>query len=635
MVRYFIGTLLLFAIGSVWAQPADTLVLPEFETTELRFRQLQDYLPAVTGDSAAMEFYREGSVVNLLQYTFPVIVRSNGPSASVTISNRGLAAAHTAVFWNGININAPTTGLADFSLIPAAFVDHIALSLGGSSAVMGSGLIGGGIHLNYRQPDNETLNISISQSMSTIGNAETAVRAAVAGENWRSKTNIVWHRGLNKYRFYNNAKKDAPEEIRSGNDFTQYGFTQRLSRNIGVHNLSIDLWALETERQIPPGLTAANQQEEQSDRNLKAVIQADLDFRRIKSRLQLGVLHDELQYRNKHENNSDIGSSTILLNADFTAVLSRYLQLNFGTNNQIQQAAVANFYTQTEQILTNSVYAGSHFTSRNNNLELNLMLRYDAYSEYSNAFSPSFAVSYQTFKWLKWKLSATRNYRIPGFNDRFWFPGGNPDLIPEDAYQLGFGPEFKVIARKYISLGVAVNGFYNLIDNWIQWIPQGIYWGAVSYKSVRTTGANINSHFRYQKNHWNLNASGAYNFTYAQNLESEFDDALNGKILPHIPLQKFSASAGFGWKGLHLFLNTSYTGNRFISTDNKREMEAFMLTNAGIGYHHSFGVLHGDVHFKVHNLTNTDYQIMPWMPMPLRYYSITLKFSFIKPHIKK
>src|SRR5690606_6663222 len=110
-------------------------------------------------------------------------------------------------------------------------------------------------------------------------------------------------------------------------------------------------------------LTAANQQEEQSDRNLKAVLQADLNFRKIKSRFQLGVLHDELQYRNKHENNSDIRSSTVLLNADFTAVLNQYLQLNFGTNNQLQQASVANFYTETEQILTNSIYAGSHFAS--------------------------------------------------------------------------------------------------------------------------------------------------------------------------------------------------------------------------------------------------------------------------------
>ncbi len=57
---------------------------------------------------------------------------------------------HTAILWNGFNIQNAMLGQTDLSLLPAVFFDEVEIEYGGSSAVWGSGAVAGSIHLNNR-----------------------------------------------------------------------------------------------------------------------------------------------------------------------------------------------------------------------------------------------------------------------------------------------------------------------------------------------------------------------------------------------------------------------------------------------------------------------------------------------------
>ena len=62
--------------------------------------------------------------------------------------------------------------------------------------------------------------------------------------------------------------------------------------------------------------------------------------------------------------------------------------------------------------------------------------------------------AYRLSDWYTLKFNASRNFRLPTFNDLYWEPGGNLDLKPEDSYQIDIGQELNL---KPITLGV--NGY--------------------------------------------------------------------------------------------------------------------------------------------------------------------------------
>ncbi|MCY0536351.1 TonB-dependent receptor plug domain-containing protein, partial [Klebsiella pneumoniae] len=64
-----------------------------------------------------------------------------------TLSFRGTSANHTALLWNGININAPTVGQTDYSTVPLLGFDEMAIQYGSAASCVGTDAIGGSILL--------------------------------------------------------------------------------------------------------------------------------------------------------------------------------------------------------------------------------------------------------------------------------------------------------------------------------------------------------------------------------------------------------------------------------------------------------------------------------------------------------
>src|SRR5258708_1949411 len=78
--------------------------------------------------------------------------KSYGNNQLSTISFRGTSASHTAVLWNGININSPTLGQTDFALLPVFLMEDIAVQYGTASSQYGTDALGGSIILSQSAP---------------------------------------------------------------------------------------------------------------------------------------------------------------------------------------------------------------------------------------------------------------------------------------------------------------------------------------------------------------------------------------------------------------------------------------------------------------------------------------------------
>lgn len=620
-----------------WSHTGDTLRLPVFEKTALRLAQTKPFVFLYQADSATLDFYRQGDISMLIGQTTPMMMRTYGPGFSASVSSRGLATAHTGLYWNDINLQSPTTGIADISLIPAAFVDHISFTAGGASSTMGSGLLGGGIHLNPQSSLEKDYNVSLNNTFTSLGNAETAATLHFANDHLVSETRVLYSYAQNRFEYVNHARRDKPLNTRENNAFEQYGLTQNLQRRFGKHKLEFSLWALETWRELPPSLTSSYDGAYQQDLNFRAQLAAHLHYGNWNARIQGAFLHDEMLFRNDMGVNSFIYSQTALINADFNGLIGDNWEWRAGSQNSFQEALAENNYVQRHPLFNAAIYAGLTHHASNRKWTQNLQLRQDFYSGYQHPFSPSYSVSFMPSSRLHWSASAGRNFRIPGFNDRFWMPGGNPDLPPEDAWSMQSGPEIHLLKRKdgKGEWTMQVLAFYNWVNNWIQWIPTGNYWGAVSYKSVVSQGINARTTYRLQLERWVLSASADYAFTDARNDDTPFNDAIRGEVLPHIPKHKANAMLTLGWKNWSFYADGSYTGSRFITPTGSRTLPAFWLVHSGLSWKGNVNRVQAIMRLRVHNLFNHDYQIMPWMPMPLRHYSASLEIRILKPKKNK
>ncbi|MDQ3048949.1 MAG: Plug domain-containing protein, partial [Bacteroidota bacterium] len=95
-----------------------------------------------TLDSLLLEKYNT-NLADILINESQIFIKSYGLGSLATTSFRGAGSSHTAVLWNGFNLQSPMNGLLDVSLVPSGFIKNIQIQYGGSGALWGSGAVGG------------------------------------------------------------------------------------------------------------------------------------------------------------------------------------------------------------------------------------------------------------------------------------------------------------------------------------------------------------------------------------------------------------------------------------------------------------------------------------------------------------
>ena len=90
-------------------------------------------------DSLILNRYSTTSLADLLANQSTIHIKSYGNGNIVSTSMRGGNANHTALLWNGLNIQNTMLGQPDLSIVPTSLFNNISLEYGGGSAILGSG----------------------------------------------------------------------------------------------------------------------------------------------------------------------------------------------------------------------------------------------------------------------------------------------------------------------------------------------------------------------------------------------------------------------------------------------------------------------------------------------------------------
>ena len=550
----------------------------------------------------------EPMLTSVLKFNSPFFFRENGYGMVSSASVRGTGASQTAVIWNGININSQFTGQTDFNTINTRVFDNISLRPGGGSVVYGSGAIGGTIHLsNDLRFDGKNRNFA---SVS-YGSFET-VEAAYNGSFSNEKTSL--NVGVSGISSENDYKYIDTEVYNENGDFYNISWNASVARWLGDANI-LKFYSnyYQGDRGFSGTLNLPSNSKYE-DRNAKNLLEWKSFLGSLTSSLKLAWLQEQFRYfENRDSDNFSFGEAeTAILKYNLTYELSEAKTLDLiGDYNDIKGKG-SGIENETRKIAGISLL----WSQELNKLHYELSLRKEFTNTYDSPVLFSAGAGYQFSEYYLLRLNASRNFRMPTFNDLFWLEGGNLELEPETSIQAEIGNEFF-----FNDLRINFNAYYIDITDLIRWIPtEGGIWRPENTAEVYNYGFEVFAEWRSSIGENPVVLSSNYAFTRSIDEETE-------NQLIYTPKHKATISGSYQLKDFSFLLQSLYNGSIYTSSDNQYEIEGYLLSNLSVEYRFE-GQPELILGIKVSNLFNKKYENMPSRIMPGRSLKSTLTFKF-------
>lgn len=541
-------------------------------------------------DSAVVK--NQTSLTQILKFDTPLYFKENGFGGVSSVSFRGTTPSHTAVVWNGININSRFNGQTDFNTIHLGIFDEISVRSGGGSVAYGTSAIGGSVHLsnnlNFKKGTKHHLKLGLGSFETfdgrygfALGTEKTVLEISVA----RSSSE-------NDYKIPDSDRK---------NQNGQYHFTT-LSAAVAHRLDSVNTLKLQGRFSlgdrhfslIYPSETPTKYQ------NLDSwnLLEWESRFGRFTSQLKAAFVLERYEYYTDIEDEDYAFFSegkTFVTDYDLGRKFDNGMEIHTLLNYEYTYGKGTSVPKNTRQIPSVGILMKQQLTPV---FLYEIGLKKDFSDEYKSPFLFSLGAALDLSSFYTLKLNFSKNHRIPTFNDLYWYGSGNTDLQPETSLQGEIGNNFR-----FKNLKFSFTGFYNNIQDFIHWLPVGNgIWEPINTSEVRSYG--IESFLSYHRNfgEHKFSVQSTYAYTVSKNKKTD-------KQLIYVPFHNITAGIGYAYKNWNVNYEFLYTGEVFTRTDNNPAYNLPGYTVSNISLSKSFGKKNVfEVGIKVMNLFNEKYQ---------------------------
>lgn len=618
----------LFVSPAIWAQTADTSrQLPLVQVEEHRHpAERQPALQRQSPDTLLLRALPAASVADWLQWQGSASLRSYGPNGLATLSIRGSSAQQHTVLWEGLPLLNPMNGTPDLNLYPMWLLGGVSVQTGSSASDFGSGAIGGALH--FRQGIPQKHDAAVFTEMRSFGDYAGGVAASVRARKGWYQLRGLYRTAQNNFPYTNMARFGNPEERLAHAAHAQGGILQEAGWQFHPNwRLRAAWWMQAHRRELPASMTEQQSTAVQADTAHRFAVSLTGQAGRWQLAFRQGFLREvnhfadeRLGFDERHRFNAllqEISAATTLGRHEF----SQLLQQAYYTANS------PNFSGQERQYRLALVPGwrlnGAKTTAR-------VQLRVEMVDGQLVPLTPSLQVEQRLAPALQMRLAASRTYRLPGFNDLYWQPGGNADLQPENGWQAETGLGWKKQGGSW-AFSVDGGAFWSDLTDWIIWLPNTSlgYWMPRNLRRVQSMGWEQQWGVSKQWRGLKLRLNGDYAYVATTHREvGAGEQELLGKQLIYIPKHQFRgrffvehASFFAGWQ-------YSYNGLRFTSSDNRFFLPNQHLHQIMLGGSKAWGKQLLRLTGTIHNAFNLQYQQIAWRPMPGRHYQITLQINF-------
>ncbi|WP_428661365.1 TonB-dependent receptor plug domain-containing protein [Runella sp.] len=590
-------------------------------------------------DSVQLARFRYSTLADFLQFQSSAAFKSYGAGQATSIAFRGTSANHTAVLWNGININFPSLGQTDFSTVPLAGFDEMSVQYGSAASCVGTDAVGGSIQLrsvpDFKQKGFQTLTaFRVESSENYTGQVGLRFHQNV-GKNWKLSGKTL----LYGSRFNNNFGTE-PRRTSNGESYSfepartsQKGIVQDVYWQHQKGNLfSLNLWLTDNNLTIQP------QQIPLREVTRTQAYRVLGSYQIGKTLIRTGFIRDITDYgkgENLTPSHTEIDRFILRTEHDFSWIQScdKGTNLKVGAELVHYNARVDGYGEEIKQENRADFYAllRHQFSGK---LSASLNLRQALVTRYNPPFSPSLGVEYtlltRSFTKLILNGNTSLSYRVPTLNERYWVNLGNPDLRPERGFNKEIGLVWKQRLTENSQFQLSATAFHNLIDDWTYWNPDRNY-RVENIQQVLTKGLEITGILKTKWNKILLEANLNYGLTNAsqQKMYGPYTQDLIGKQLIYVPRHAFGGTLTASRGKASLTIQQQYNSERYSTFDHSgRPFAPYYLLNAVLNYQLQKRKFRTDLALQGNNLTNTVYPNLKKNAMPLRTVSLNVIIYF-------
>lgn len=567
---------------------------------------------------------RSSNLGEALDNMIQVQVKSNGVSGSSSLYLRGTSSVHNAVFWNGFNIAFGSLGSTDMSLLPAILFDKAIINYGGAASQFGSGVIGGSVNLNNIAAYNKGINAAFLLEKFSFNNFSVSGRAGFSNKKLAVTTAVSFVENENNFRYNNIYKeKDTLTHAR----FNQISVLQQAGYKTGKNSeIKAGWWYYDAFREISPTLLVPENDQNQHDNALRGFV----EYAFTPGLWNLNIkafLNDEIMiFTSKQAGiNTSYHLKSSQIEANAKRIIGRFA-IAAGIQQRFQRADVPVYKSDVNESQM-ALFSSFEYTSFSSKFSTGLYARQDFQSDYNIPFCPSLGLKWMPLKKLEIGTSVSKNFRLPTLNDRYWVPGGNPDILPENSWNQDISIKYSdKNADSRTAYFITLSAYNMHINNLIQWVPvTATIWSPVNRDKVWSRGVSENSTIKFTGSKFAHSISTSYTFSLSTSGASENEHFQ----LIYIPLHKAGAEYTFGYRKFTAALMWHFIGKRFTTTDNTSFLPTTNLADLELKQSLQSKDLHFDLFFTVKNLFNTDYQMVAGYPESLRYFSFKLIVQYL------
>ena len=624
----------LFATAAIAQDSYDTSVLlHEISINSYRFEQFSEGSKHQKIDSTSKANHMSSTVAEALNSLTTLYLKSYGVSGNTSISLRGTSSAHTAILWNGINLQDPLNGGTNLELIPLQAIDEIEVQYGGSGALYGSGAIGGAILMQSKAQFQTGLKTSVNVGMGSFESYFGQASIQKGGKKAAASLRIFYRQAKNDFSFINTEQFGHPEMTETNAAVEYFGITQD-SRFLLAENQQINthLWLQKSTRELPPNMTILVSKQLQTDEGLRFSSDYTLSKSKYDLMARVGLLSSKLIYDDSLSGiYAEHLSRSAILEAEINAKIRTNHVLNFGIHERVDWGESDN-YAQISHRNNLAFLLSYKLWNPSKTLEVSTSIRQEIIDESWSQPTPALGFTYELGKHFQLSGKISRNYREPTFNDLFWqggFAQGNPDLLPESAWAQDIGASFQKTSDK-INFSLSLSAFNSYIKELILWIPTEGIWSPVNQKEVWSRGIETDIKLGKTTRNVKMNFEIHYSFN-PSTLEKKADnetDAILKKQLIYTPKHQAKALFSLQHSLGSLTIEQLFVGKRYTVTDNTSWLDAYPLTNFIIRSSFKKEKQNLGLSFRLNNVFNQEYQSMENYALPGRNYQISVHYNF-------
>jgi vitamin B12 transporter len=439
-------------------------------------------------DSLQLMNPKSGSLADLLAQTCGWNLRSYGATGTlVTASEQGLLPDHVTVYWQGVPLNSPSLGLLDLSQIPVVLFDHVSTQSQPIPSASPVQSIGPTIELDADSKMQQ--NLSLGTSLNSISNATYWGVANYRLGNFQLSSKLVHRAARNEFKYIDPFKYGNPLLSAGHNNHSLTAWMQNAHWQISRNRLlKVGAWLQGSEVMLPQNLGSyGSSYGEQQDSSMRFVATYQAKTGRFNWLLKSAYIVEKQHFTDKQSEDAPLSIDSRILTKRMLVegALTRYFgTLKLAVKPIVQKdAAESNYYKNrsANQLQVSTALEAIWFKKSWN---IRMMARHDFAQK--NAL-PVVHLAFQKSlnDLVKLELGGMHIYRIPDLNERFWIPGGSPDLQAEDGLKAFVRVESY---SKYRTFSAVAEGFAHHMNQMIQWVPEGSVYHAVNTGEVSVVG---------------------------------------------------------------------------------------------------------------------------------------------------